>query len=180
MWLCCCYEDLPRLVLLSLCGSNNEICLWYFQRFPRQCNHSNVHLKWKTISFDLDTFGSEYLAFDSSCYTFWATCVNAIDEKVQVTWKVFINLVEDAKSWCLGFFLPFSLFFFFLFLLKSSFIFLLFVFYLLSLWCLTIAQNLSLVSWLQSFWHPIWWMLWEFIIHNNAFKVTLMRILINI
>jgi hypothetical protein len=30
--------------------------------------------------------------------------VNAIGEKVQVTQEVFTNLVEDAKSSCLGFF----------------------------------------------------------------------------
>jgi hypothetical protein len=68
------------------------------------CNHNNVHLKWKTGSLNLNTLSGEYLAFDSSNYTFWAICVNAIGEKVQVTWEVFINLVEDAKSSCLGFF----------------------------------------------------------------------------
>jgi hypothetical protein len=62
------------------------------------CNHSNVHLKWKTGSLDLNTHGSEYnLAFDSSNYTFWVTYVNAIGEKVQVIQKVFINIVHDAK-----------------------------------------------------------------------------------
>jgi hypothetical protein len=71
-------------------------------------NHIEVHLKWKTISLDLNALG-EYLAFDSSNYTFWATCVNAIGEKVQVTWEVFTNLVEDAKSSCSCFFWPFSL-----------------------------------------------------------------------
>jgi len=54
----------------------------------------------------------EYLAFDSSNYTFWATCVNAIREKVRVIWKVFINLVEDAKSSCSSFFWPFPLCFY--------------------------------------------------------------------
>jgi hypothetical protein len=48
-------------------------------------NHNNVHLKWKINSLDLNTLGGEYLACDSSNYTFWATCVNAISEKVQVT-----------------------------------------------------------------------------------------------
>ncbi len=74
------------------------------------CNHSNLNLKWKTSSLDISTHGSEYnLAIDSSNYTFWATYVNAIGEKLQVTQKVFSNLMEDAKSSCLGFFLPFSL-----------------------------------------------------------------------
>jgi hypothetical protein len=68
------------------------------------CNHNNVHLKWKTSLLDLNTLGDEYLVFDSSNYTFWVTCVNAVGEKVQVTQKVFINLMEDAKSSCLGFF----------------------------------------------------------------------------
>ncbi len=45
-------------------------------------NHSNVHMKWKTISLNFNTLGGEYLAFDSSNYTFWATCVNATSEKV--------------------------------------------------------------------------------------------------
>ncbi len=63
-----------------------------------------MHLKWKTNSLDLDTLGGEYLAFDSSNYTFWATCVNATSEKVQVTQKVFTNLMEDAKSSCSSFF----------------------------------------------------------------------------
>jgi hypothetical protein len=49
------------------------------------CNHNNVHLKWKTSSLDLDTFGGDYVAFVLSSYTFLATCVNAIGEKVQVT-----------------------------------------------------------------------------------------------
>jgi hypothetical protein len=49
------------------------------------CNHSNVNLKWKTNSLNFNTPSSEYLTFDSSNYTFWATCVNAIGEKVQVT-----------------------------------------------------------------------------------------------
>jgi len=69
------------------------------------CNHSNVHLKWKTNSLDINTHGGEYnMAFDSLTYTFWATYVNAIGEKVQVIQKVFINLMEDAKSSCSGFF----------------------------------------------------------------------------
>jgi hypothetical protein len=78
------------------------------------CNHNNVHLKWKINSLDLDTLGSEYLAFDSLSYTFWANCVNAISEKVQVTQEAFTNLVKDAKSSCLGFFFPIFLFFFLL------------------------------------------------------------------
>jgi hypothetical protein len=41
------------------------------------CNHINVHLKWKTNSLNLNTLGNEYLAFDSSSYTFLAKCVNA-------------------------------------------------------------------------------------------------------
>jgi hypothetical protein len=45
-------------------------------------NHNNVHLKWKTSSLDLNTLGSEYLVFDSSNYTFWATCANATNEKI--------------------------------------------------------------------------------------------------
>jgi hypothetical protein len=55
-----------------------------FQRTLITCNLNNVHLKWKTTSLDLNTLGGEYLAFDSSSYTFWVTCVNAIGEKVQV------------------------------------------------------------------------------------------------
>jgi hypothetical protein len=46
------------------------------------CNHNNVHLKLKTNSLDLNTPNGEYLAFDSSNYTFWATCINAIGENV--------------------------------------------------------------------------------------------------
>jgi hypothetical protein len=46
------------------------------------CNHNNVHLKCKTSSLDLDTLGGEYLTIDPSSYTFSATCVNAIGEKV--------------------------------------------------------------------------------------------------
>ncbi len=72
-----------------------------FQRTLITCNLNNVHLKWKTTSLDLNTRGGEYLAFDSSSYTFWVTCVNAIGEKVQVIWYIFTNLVEDAKSSCL-------------------------------------------------------------------------------
>jgi hypothetical protein len=49
------------------------------------CNHNNVHLKWKTSSLVLNTLSGEYLVFDLSNCTFWATCVNAIGEKVQVT-----------------------------------------------------------------------------------------------
>jgi hypothetical protein len=56
------------------------------------CNHRNVHLKWKTILLNFNTPGDEYLAFDSSSYTFWATCINDICEKVQLTQHVFINL----------------------------------------------------------------------------------------
>jgi hypothetical protein len=71
-----------------------------------------VHLKWKTNSLKFNTFGGEYLVFDSSNYTFWATSINAIGEKVRVTHEVFTNLVEDAKSSCLGFFWPVSLCFY--------------------------------------------------------------------
>jgi hypothetical protein len=88
------------------------------------CNDSNVHLKWKTNSLDINTHGGEYnLAFDSSNYTFWATYVNAIGEKVLVTQKVFINLMEDAKSSCSGFFLPFSFCLFFCVFLLLDFYF---------------------------------------------------------
>ncbi len=38
-------------------------------------NHSNVHLMRKINSLELNTPSGEYLAFDSSNYTFWATCV---------------------------------------------------------------------------------------------------------
>ncbi len=69
------------------------------------CNHSSVYLKWKSNSLDFNTHGDEYnLAFDSSNYTFWATYVNAIGEKVHVTQKVFINLVENTKIIMLRFF----------------------------------------------------------------------------
>jgi hypothetical protein len=65
---------------------------------------ANVHIKWKTNSLVLNTLSGEYLAFDSSNYTFWVMCINAIGEKVQVTWEVFTNFVEDAKSSFSGFF----------------------------------------------------------------------------
>jgi hypothetical protein len=88
-----------------------------------------VHLKWKTNLLNFNAFGSEYLVFDSSDYTFWATCVNATSEKVQVTQKDFINLMEDVKSSCLGFFLAILIIFLcfcvislFIFCLKSSLI----------------------------------------------------------
>ncbi len=45
-------------------------------------SHNNVHMEWKTISLNFNSFGGEYLAFDSSNYTFWATRVNANSEKV--------------------------------------------------------------------------------------------------
>jgi hypothetical protein len=45
----------------------------YFQGLIA-CNHYNVHMKWKTNSLNLNTPSNEYLAFDSSNYTFWATC----------------------------------------------------------------------------------------------------------
>jgi len=57
----------------------------YFKDFQSliACNHSNVHLKWKTNSLNINIDGGEYnLALDSSNYTFWATYVNAIGEKV--------------------------------------------------------------------------------------------------
>ncbi len=88
-----------------------------------------MHLKWKTNLLNFNAFGSEYLVFDSLDYTFWATCVNATSEKVQVTQKDFINLMEDVKSSCLGFFLAILIIFLcfcvislFIFCLKSSLI----------------------------------------------------------
>jgi hypothetical protein len=54
------------------------------------CNHSNVHMKWKTTLLDFNTHDNEYLAFDSSSYTFWVTCINGICKKVQLTQHVFI------------------------------------------------------------------------------------------
>jgi len=125
MWLCCCHKNLLGSTLLSLYGFNNKICLWYFQRLPRfDCFHSNMHLKWKTNSLDINTHGGEYnLAVDSSNYTFWATYVNAIGENVQVTQKVFTNLVEDVKSSCSNFFLPFSLCLCFLWFFGLLFVF---------------------------------------------------------
>ncbi len=53
----------------------------YFQGLINS-NNNNVHLKCKTTFPNLNTLGGEYLAFDSSNYTFWATCVNATSEKV--------------------------------------------------------------------------------------------------
>jgi hypothetical protein len=55
-------------------------------------NHNNVHLKWKASSLTFNTLGGEYLAFDSSNYTFWITSVNATNKKIQVTQKV--SLIE--------------------------------------------------------------------------------------
>ncbi len=61
---------------------------------------------------DLNTPSSECLAFDSSSYSFWATCVNATGEKVEVTQVVFNNLIEGAKLSCVQVFcLPFTFYF---------------------------------------------------------------------
>jgi hypothetical protein len=100
MQLCCSHKD---LVLLSL--SVDPATKYVFNIFKNfrgliTCNHGNVHLKWKTNSLDLNIPNNEYLTFNSSSYRFWAKCVNAISEKLQVTQKAFTNLVEDAKSSC--------------------------------------------------------------------------------
>ncbi len=61
---------------------------------------------------DLNTLNNECFAFDSSSYTFWATCVNTIGEKVEVTREVLNNLMEGAKSSCVQVFcLTFTFYF---------------------------------------------------------------------
>ncbi len=123
MQLCCC----NKIYLYShYVDSTTKYVYDIFKDFQglNVCNNNNVHLKWKTSSLDINTHGNEYnLAFDSSNYTFWATYVNVINEKVQVTQKVFTNLVEDAKSSCLGFFLSFSLCLYFCVFLSFVFVF---------------------------------------------------------
>ncbi len=64
----------------------------------------------KTTLLDFNTPNDEYLAFDSSSYTFWVTCINGICEKVQMTQHVFINLTRKMQNHHAQFFcLPFSL-----------------------------------------------------------------------
>jgi hypothetical protein len=62
---------------------------------------------------DLNIPSDECLAFDSSSYSFWATCVNATSGKVEVTQVVFNNLMEGAKSSCFQVFcVPFTFYFY--------------------------------------------------------------------
>jgi hypothetical protein len=52
------------------------------------------------ISLDFNTLEVEYLCFEPSSHTFWATCLNVIGKKVQVTQEIFGHLVENAKVSC--------------------------------------------------------------------------------
>ncbi len=87
MQLCGNHNYLFGSAIFSLCGFGNKFVFDIFKDFQGNlitCNHNDVHLKWTTTSLDLNSLGGEYLAFDSSSYSFWATCVNATSEKVQV------------------------------------------------------------------------------------------------
>jgi hypothetical protein len=55
--LCCCHKYLLGLVLLSLCGSGTKYVYDIFKDSQGliACNHSNLHLKWKTSSLDFNT-----------------------------------------------------------------------------------------------------------------------------
>jgi hypothetical protein len=86
--LCCRHKDLLGSILFSLnVDPAKKYVFNIFKNFQGLItyNHSNVHLKWKTSSLDLNTPSNEYSALDSSSYTFWDKCVNATSEKVHVT-----------------------------------------------------------------------------------------------
>jgi hypothetical protein len=96
--LCCSHQDLLGPIIFSLCGFGNKMSSTSSKNFEVWLLYITLHLKWKTnTSLDLNMLSGEYISFNSSSYTFWVRSVNAIDEKVQVIWEVFSNLVEDAK-----------------------------------------------------------------------------------
>jgi hypothetical protein len=63
-------------------------------------NHNMMHLQWKANSLDLNALGVEYLCFESSCYSFWVTCLNDHGGKIQLSRNIFSSLVDVAKSSC--------------------------------------------------------------------------------
>jgi hypothetical protein len=60
-----------------------------------------MHLMWKATSLDLNTPNVDYLCLDS----LWAMCLQPNGKKIQMTQEIFTIIMDDAKTFCLGFLL---------------------------------------------------------------------------
>jgi hypothetical protein len=52
---------------------------------------------------DLNTSSVEYLWFDFTSFTFWATCLNAHSQNIHVLHEFFNGLADDANASCPSF-----------------------------------------------------------------------------
>jgi hypothetical protein len=49
---------------------------------------------------DLNTSSVEYLCFNFASFTFWATCLNARGQNIQVFHEFFNGFLDDVKPSC--------------------------------------------------------------------------------